>query len=189
MANGRRRLTVLAMALIVAAPLAATAMEGEVPLLFKGDGKVSSWGFSFNHEVKVSSETLLKGGEDALKAIFKGAEVKGDKAKIEEASGELTIGKDGAITGKVKLSWTVSGNPKTLDAGLSGTATLSEDGKTVVKLSLKSEKGKVAGSWKHAGGAEMKTSGTGSFTVETAGAKEEKKEEPKKEEPKKEESK
>ncbi|OHB74179.1 MAG: hypothetical protein A2Z34_02645 [Planctomycetes bacterium RBG_16_59_8] len=154
---------------VVAAMLCGSLMAADdgLTLALKGEGKVMSWGFSFEREATITSEALLKGGEDVLKAIFKDAEVKGDKSKIEGVSGSFAIDKEGKITGKVKLDWTASGNPKTLSTDIAGKAELAEDGKKVTKISFKSEGGKVEGSWKHGDGAAMKTKGTGNFSVES----------------------
>lgn len=166
---GRAKM-VLALSIVAVVALTAAAAD-DLNLHLKGDGKVMAWGFSFEQDAKVSSETLLKGGDDVLKAIFLNAEVKGDKGKIDEVGGKFEIDKDGKITGNVKIHWLASGNPKTLTADIEGKAELADEGKKVVKLSFESKNGKVEGSWKHGSGEAMKTNGTGSFKVESQEAK------------------
>lgn len=133
--------------------------KGDVTLVFSGSGQTQGkYNFSWNHEVKVSSDTLAKGGEEALKAIFEGADVKGDNAKVEKASGTFKVD-GGKVSGHVKLEWKVQGNPKVIEADLEGT---SEGG----KVSFEAKNVKVSGSWNWGGGSAA-VFGKASFKVES----------------------
>ncbi|OHB76264.1 MAG: hypothetical protein A2Z34_09470 [Planctomycetes bacterium RBG_16_59_8] len=148
--------------LVVAAGM-PIAQAGDVALVFSGEGQTQGrYNFSWNHEAKVSSEKLAAGGEEVLKAIFQGAEVKGDDSKIDKASGTFKID-GGKVSGHVKLEWKVQGNPKVIEADLDGTSsTTGETG----KVSFAAKNVKVSGSWNW-GGGEMAITGKASFKVES----------------------
>lgn len=160
------RRTLLALpALLILSLVAPAFTADEVELVFSGSGQTQGkYNFSWNHTVKVPADKLAKGGEDALKAIFEGAEVKGDDSKIAKASGSFKI-EEGKVTGKVKLEWKVQGNPKVIEADLEGTASVGT-GETKTALKFEAKNVKVSGSWNWGGGSAAVT-GKASFKVES----------------------
>src|SRR3990170_4598909 len=137
-------------AAILAGGLAYAYGDVTVKVNCKGSfkGYSASYPFNINGDSKVSGDVLAKGGEKALQAIFKGLTVGGDNKKVEEVTGDLKI-KDGKVSGKVKLHWTVNNNPKNVECDIEGTA--SGEG-SITSISFKGKNYNVNGTWNWGGG-------------------------------------